>query len=51
MTHSDKDNQCTYQDIQRSGGDVATTFDFDPSRQKRGCAITQPFTACYETLL
>ena len=26
MTHSDKDNQCTYPDIQRSGGDVATTI-------------------------
>ena len=51
MTHSDKDNQCTYSDTQRSGGDVATSLKFESTRQKRGCVITQPFTTRYQTLL
>ena len=38
MTHSDKDNQCTYPDIQRSGGDVATKLEFEPYRQKSAVA-------------
>ena len=54
MTHSDKDNRYTYQDIQRSGGDVATTFEFEPSRQKvrlRDHATFLPvdhISTCYE---